>query len=100
MTDPATDAEFSERRRAAYLKLDEAIDALHALFVCEEEDGIGSDVPVDAVLLIGSQAITDDGHRIGCVTICPRGGWQPSYLTSGLLHQAVTKVDGTECDCS
>lgn len=93
MTD---DSDFEARKKAAYSKLDEALSMLAALHQHPEDD---SSVPVDAVLLIGSQWFDEDGDRTGSVIICPRGGWQPGYITSGLIHQAVSHVDGVACRC-
>lgn len=84
--------EFAARRKAAYVKLDEAIAALHELFLSEEDNPESRDIAVDAVLLIGSQSYDEDGDRTGCVTICPRGGYQPGYITAGLLAMATAVV--------
>lgn len=83
------------KRKAAYALLDQAIEALTDL--CRDEDV--TEMPVDAVLLIGLQWIDSDGDRGGAVQICPRGGWQPGYLTAGLLTQAMTIVSGSYCSC-
>lgn len=83
--------DFDARRKAAYDKLDEVIADLHALFESESDEPLG-DMPTDAVLLIGSQYYDDDGHRQGCVTIAPRGGWQPGYITAGLIAMAFKRV--------
>lgn len=90
------DADFAARRKAAYAKLDEAIEELFALFVSEEAERedyepVG-EVATDAVLVIGSQFYDNDGHRSGCVTIAPRQGWQPGYITAGLLTMALARV--------
>lgn len=89
--------EFVERRKAAYTKLDEVIAELHAICTAEAIDEHGADVvdedvPTDAVLLIGSQNYYDDGDRVGCVTLCPRSGSQPAYITAGLLQMALARV--------
>ena len=85
------DPEFEARPKTAYAKLDDAIADLHALFASEDDDETG-DVPIDAVLLIGSQYITDQGDRSGAVTICPRGGWRPAYITAAQLAQLKSGV--------
>lgn len=64
---------------------------LHELFASEADETTG-EVATDAVLLIGSQYFNDEGDRSGCVTICPRGGWQPGYITAGLLAMATPIV--------
>jgi len=83
-----TDEDFIQRRKEAYVALDDAIEKLTALDVREGE------VAVDAVLLIGLQFIDEDGDRNGCVGIYPRTGWQPPYVTAGLL--AVAKAHVTQ----
>lgn len=90
------ESDFDARRKAAYAKLDEVITELHALLTDESVDEHGDaaivgDVPTDAVLLIGSQYF-DGGDRQGVVTICPRNGSQPSYITAGLLAMATSRV--------
>ncbi|AIM50226.1 hypothetical protein PBI_BUZZLYSEYEAR_104 [Mycobacterium phage BuzzLyseyear] len=52
----------------------------------------GAEMAVDAVLLIGMQYLYDDGDRGGYVNIIPRGGWQPGYITAGLLSMAQARV--------
>lgn len=86
---------FTARRAAAYRKLDEAIAALHRVIIEEEAEAEGSvvpEVPVDAVLLIGAQFIDADGDRMGRTILCPRGGWQPPYITAGLLTMATASL--------
>lgn len=56
----------------------------------------GDAVPVDAVLIIGYQAIDDDGDRTGRMLICPRSGSQPLYITKGLITQALDTLRHTE----
>lgn len=92
-----TDSDFAGRRRAAYARLDEVIAELHAILTEDsiEEHGdnaIVGDVPTDAVLLIGSQYYGDDGDRNGVVSVCPRGGSQPAYITAGLLSMALARA--------
>lgn len=87
-----TDDEITAQRKAAYAKLDEAIEALVSLPRGNDDDDDIPEVAVDAVLLIGTQFIDDDGDRSGCLTICPRGGWQPGYITAGLIAQALATV--------
>lgn len=92
MTD---DAEFEARRKAAYAKLDEAIEALSAAF-CE----VDGEVVVDAVLVVGAQSLDERGGRVGGVTIFPRNGCQPNYITTGLLQHALPLQQGTVCHCA
>lgn len=86
-----TDDDYSAQRKAAYAKLEEAITALVSL-PRDDDDDRYPEVAVDAVLLIGTQFIDEDGDRSGCLTICPRGGWQPGYITAGLIAQALATV--------
>ena len=66
--------------------LESAIEKLTAL---DAEQG---EIAVDAVLIIGRQFIDEDGDRNGCVQIIPRHGWQPGYITAGLLATANAQV--------
>jgi len=87
-----SDDDYSAQRKAAYAKLEEAIAALVSLPRDDDDDDRYPEVAVDAVLLIGTQFIDEDGDRSGCLTICPRGGWQPGYITAGLIAQALATV--------
>lgn len=81
-----TPDERDEQRKEAYAALEVAIDLLARL------DNDSGEVPVDAVLIIGSQYICDDGDRSGYVTIHPHSGWAPPYITAGLLTMALSRV--------
>jgi hypothetical protein len=73
-------------RAAAFAALEDAITKIAAL-PCDCHA-----IPVDAVLLIGMQYIDDDGDRSGYVNIVARNGWQPAYITAGLLEMAKVSV--------
>lgn len=79
-------------KREAYEALDEAVRRV-AEFVREEnsEDGESPETVVDWVVVVGSQFFADEGERCGAVTILPRGGSQPAYITVGLLREALGK---------
>jgi hypothetical protein len=48
------------------------------------------EVVTDAVLIIAAQHVDDDGDRCGRVFLFPRNGYQPEYITKGLL---ITSLD-------
>lgn len=73
------------QRKAAYDQLDQAIAALVAAFRPEDEQ---PDMVVDAVLLVGLQNVDEDGDRVGAVSVYPRYGSQPVYITHGLIVRA------------
>lgn len=73
-------------RAEAFAALEDAIAKIAALDIEEGE------IACDAVLLIGMQFVDSDGDRSGYVNIIPRHGWQPAYITAGLLAQAQTAV--------
>lgn len=68
---------------AAAAALEFAIRAVAELMFDADE------VITDAVLILGSQKIDDDGDRVGRVGNFPRYGSQPSYITAGLLTEAI-----------
>lgn len=72
---------------AAAAALENAIRAVAELMFDDNE------VIVDAVLILGAQRIDDDGDRIGRVGNFPRHGSQPTYITAGLLNQAMDLVN-------
>lgn len=75
-------------QKAAYAKLDEAIDALVEAYRGTDHGSDDGDVAVDAVLLVGMQAVDEDGDRVGAVSCYPRYGSQPAYITHGLVTRA------------
>lgn len=84
-------------RKEAYEALKEAIAKanayMNAVEAEEAEDGSPPEmVAVDAVLLIGTQWIDEDGDRCGATNVLPRHGWQPGYITAGLLTTAHARV--------
>ncbi|OCB45572.1 hypothetical protein A5721_16395 [Mycobacterium vulneris] len=78
------DEALAARRRDAYAKLDEAIEELSSVFC--DADG---EIPIDAVLIVGAQSVDDDGDRVGGITVFPRHGSQPLYITSGLMSHGL-----------
>lgn len=90
---------ITDARRAAYQKLDDAVNELIAIANTESDDGDEPLlVPTDYVLLTGLQGVDDDGDRVGGVNIFPKGGSQPAYITRGLVATAqdwlAASVDG------
>lgn len=81
----------ADRRKAAYAKLAEVVAELIDISNHEENDGMPM-VPVDYVLLIGGQWIDSDGDRCGGVGCYPKDGWQPHYITRGLLTEAQARL--------
>lgn len=81
-----------DRKRKAYADLEQA---LHALLTIaredEAEDGDSPEALTDWVIVTGSQFYDEDGDRAGAVTILPRDGSQPAYITVGLLREALGK---------
>lgn len=86
--------DVDELRREAYEALEVAITKVNAMMNAHDDDDDASSesMAVDAVLLIGSQWIDADGDRCGAVNIIPRHGWQPGYITAGLLTMAQARV--------
>lgn len=81
-----------QRRKELYAEIDGLVAELQELVRVENADG--DDVPetvVDWVLVAGFQFFEENGDRVGGVSIFPRGGSQPAYLTVGLLHEAAGK---------
>jgi hypothetical protein len=77
-----------DTKRAAVIKaLEDAIEAFNGLMRASNDD-CDDVMAVDAVLIVGSQWIDEDGDRCGGVSFFPRNGCQPSYITAGLLDLA------------
>lgn len=96
-----SDDEDRKRIRAeAFEALEAAIAKVTELYNDDDPDPDTSKVvAVDAVLLIGMQYYDEDGDRTGYVNIVPRNGWQPGYITAGLLRMATTRVEGHHTTC-
>ncbi|UVO12814.1 hypothetical protein NM962_01195 [Mycobacterium sp. SVM_VP21] len=67
-------------------KQDAALEAL--LDVIGRSEHFADEVITDAVLIVGSQYVDDDGDRCGHVYMFPRHGSQPAYITMGLIKTA------------
>lgn len=72
-------------RSRAHHALEQAVSALMDS-LRENHDDYDDVVAVDAVLIIGTQWIDDDGDRAGGVSALPRHGSQPYYTTLGLVE--------------
>lgn len=83
--------DIAQLRKDAYKALEDAITKCNAMMNAIDEDGVEM-MAVDAVLVIGSQWIDRDGDRCGAVNIIPRHGWQPGYITAGMLAMAQQRV--------
>ncbi|MFI7168507.1 DUF7213 family protein [Rhodococcoides fascians] len=72
--------------------VDAAIRDLNALVRADvTEDDDSPEALVDWVIVTGSQFFDADGERCGAVSVLPREGSQPSYVTVGLLSEALGK---------
>lgn len=60
-------------------------------FYCDFDDVLG----IDAVLIVGTQWIDQQGDRCGGISVLPRHGSQPYYATIGLLEAARSKIIST-----
>ncbi|AMU20869.1 hypothetical protein [Mycobacteroides abscessus] len=78
----------ADPRKAAYRKINDAINELIALVNDESDDDETTLVPTDWVVLVGTQGIDDDGDRVGGVNLFPKDGSQPTYITTGLVTVA------------
>lgn len=74
------------KRDAAYAATEAAIQALAGYRLDDDE------VVTDAVVLIAAQHIDDDGDRCGRVFVFPRHGYQPVYITKGMLVDALDLI--------
>lgn len=69
--------------------LNEAIAQYAAVHLADDT----GEIVTDAVLVIGTQYIDDDGDRTGRVMVMPREGSQPYYISQGLLRAALQLID-------
>lgn len=74
------------KRADAHQALEDAL-AVYAGY-CTDSD----EIITDAVLLIAAQHIDEDGNRCGRVFIMPRHGYQPIYITKGLITDALDAI--------
>ncbi|ULE35047.1 DUF7213 family protein [Mycobacterium sp. IDR2000157661] len=81
--------------REAFALLDEAIDAAFA--IAHDDDTDQNTVPVDAVLIVGVQAVDNAGDRLGHVEVYPRAGSQPANITR-LVAEAGQLLDLAAAD--
>lgn len=79
-------------RKAAYDALNEAIEQLVA------GNSPEGHVVTDAVLIVGTQAISDEGHRIGATGVFLKDGCQPMWITRALINEAMDAIM-QECTC-
>jgi hypothetical protein len=77
---------MSEEREAALTALEAAIARCAELHTSEGE------IVTDAVLVFGVQEIDDNGDRNGHVSVFPRHGSQPPYITVGLLTEGLRLI--------
>lgn len=80
-----------DSRREAYEALDRAIELLMSEHIAAGR------LPVDAVLVVGTQTLTEDGHVTGGSAMFLKGGVRPLYPAKGLL---VDGLDGLRQSCS
>jgi hypothetical protein len=85
-SDPVTD------RREAYATLATVADTLVRVARTREDIDPETDYPetvTDAVLIVGTQWIDNNGNRSGRVFVFPHNGSAPPYITKGLLQEAL-----------
>lgn len=46
----------------------------------------------DLVIIVGAQHVDDEGDRCGRTLVIPRNGSQPTYVTKGLLTEALDLI--------
>jgi hypothetical protein len=78
--------------RSAATRSDVVAALEHAAHTLLEFRGDDDEIVVDAVLVIGVQSIDEDGDRCGRSMVFCRNGYQPPYITRGLLSAATDLV--------
>lgn len=84
MTDSIPADRGSDQWKTAYRELENIVCRLMQLM---EQDDDQPSMPTDYVLLVGSMFI-HEGDRCGAVSIFPKDGSQPAYITNGLVESA------------
>ncbi|WP_301119815.1 DUF7213 family protein [Mycolicibacterium fortuitum] len=90
--------DLESRRRALYKRLDDLAADFAELTVdshkanCTDCDSHPALAPADYMLVIGCMFIDDEGDRNGTVLAFPRDGYQPPYVTVGLLSTALSQM--------
>ena len=82
---------MDEARKAAFDALNRAIDMLAAA------NDMGGHIVTDAVLVIGTQAINEDGYRVGATGLFLKDGVQPIWTTRALINEAAMRVSACAC---
>lgn len=86
--------EKEAQRVQAYKLLSEAIDALVGPV------SPGMQIATDAVLVVGCQGLSSDGHRVGSAGIFVKDGSQPMWISRSLLREALLALDNMHAHCS
>lgn len=81
------------QRLKAYGLLNDAIDALVGPVSPNHQ------IATDAVLVVGCQGISRDGHRIGSAGVFVKDGSQPLWITRSLLREALLAMDNLQSHC-
>ena len=84
---------MDDQQKAAYAALDRAIEMLTS--------GVMPDghIVTDAVLIVGCQGITDEGHRVGGTGLFMKNGVQPVWITRALVNEAAKTLEHGICTC-
>lgn len=79
-----------DKRAEAYAALEVALQRFSEYATDNDE------VITDAVLLVAAQHVDDDGDRCGRVFVFPRHGYQPIYITKGMLIDTLDMMRNTQ----